>query len=140
MLKKLQKNYFLKINELINFILLRWLEWLLKSSWMWSCSMEGLCYRFQGSCTGMPPKEERVCQMSWEPGCCARKSKQDTHWRTQGLKRLVLSQKRIRKNFWSHIRARALYGLLNAPKQKHFSLCLVTARKCRKQATEALFM
>lgn len=43
--------------------------------------------------------------MSWESCCRAWKSKQDTHRRTQGLKRLVLSQNWIRKNYWrSHIR------------------------------------
>lgn len=32
---------------------------------------EPLCCYFQGSCPGMPPEEERICQMSREPSCCA---------------------------------------------------------------------
>lgn len=99
--------------------------------WSWSCSLEGFCYRFQGSCTGMPQEEERVCQMSRESCCRAWKSKQDAHRRTQGLKRLVLSQNWIRENtVGGHTRSFQIIECIYT--KALFTLCLDTARKCRK--------
>lgn len=53
------------------------------------------CCCFQGSCPRVSTKEEGICQMPWKSRGRARKSKQDSDWGAQSLKRHLQTQSRV---------------------------------------------